>query len=43
MKVQVCSCINHSPKDTHEVTKYGQTAIEQTIKSSISVLDGFGN
>lgn len=35
-------CINHSPKDAHEVTKYGQTAIEQTIKSSISVLDGFG-
>lgn len=34
-------CLNHSPKDAHEVTKYGKTAIEQTIKSSISVLDGF--
>lgn len=35
------ACINHSPKDANEVTKYGKTAIEQTIKSSISVLDGF--
>lgn len=34
-------CINHSPKDANEVTKYGKTAIEQTIKSSISVLEGF--
>lgn len=35
------ACINHSPKDANEVTKYGKTAIEQTIKSSISVLEGF--
>ncbi len=34
-------CINHSPKDANEVTKYGKSAIEQTIKSSISVLEGF--
>ncbi len=35
-------CINHNPKDAMEVTKYGKTAVEQSIKSAISVLDGFG-
>ncbi|MDO4281894.1 MAG: monomeric [FeFe] hydrogenase [Peptococcaceae bacterium] len=34
-------CINHNPKDAKEITKYGQSAVEQTIKSSIAVLDGF--
>ena len=34
-------CINHSPKDAHAVTNYGKTAIEQTIKSSVAVLDAF--
>ncbi|MGI5977841.1 MAG: 4Fe-4S dicluster domain-containing protein [Candidatus Limivicinus sp.] len=36
------ACINHNPKDAAEVTKYGKTAVEQSIKSAISVLDGFG-
>ena len=36
------ACINHNPKDANEVTKYGKTAVEQTIKGAISVLDGFG-
>lgn len=35
------ACINHNPKDANEVTKYGKTAVEQTIKGAISVLDGF--
>ena len=36
------ACINHEAKDAVEVNLYGKKAVEQTIKSAISVLDGFG-
>ncbi|MBQ9165321.1 MAG: 4Fe-4S dicluster domain-containing protein [Oscillospiraceae bacterium] len=35
------ACLNHLPKDAAEITKYGKTAVEQTIKSAISVLEGY--
>ena len=32
------ACLNHLPKDTAEITKYGKTAAEQTILGAISPL-----
>lgn len=35
------ACLNHLPKDAAEITKYGKTAVEQTILGAISVLEGY--
>ena len=35
------ACLNHLPKDTAEITKYGKTAAAQTILGAIAPLQEY--